>query len=994
MPLLLVCAWASSRAQTTAILQGHVFDASGAVLPDAIVRVRDDSTGFEVAAQTSREGRYSVVAIPAGTYHVEAAATGLRPEIIEELIVEVGRTLVRDFYLAVGDRSETVVVRAELPLLDRATSVVGHIVSAQTIHDIPLNGRHYVDLGLLVPGSVAPSYTGFSTTPLRGTGALAFNTAGNREETVGYLINGVTTNNLTFGSLGFSPPIASIREFKVDNSTFSAEFGHVSGAIVNLVTQSGSDTFRGHAYHFLRNEALDARNFFEFTSPEPQLFERNEFGGALGGPVIRGRSFFFGTYEGLRQRQGLNMNSLVLSDEQRDRTADPVIRRLIALIPRPNFFDADGTARFIGAAAATVDTDTWTADLQHTVGARHRFHTFFGRHRLRGIEPGSQGTSIPGFGQSRDISRSIVTVGATRASGSRFLNEARFGWSGQDGKSFPAAKLNPAELGIGSGVDRPIGLPQIVVAGGLNFGGPAVLPQGRNDGLQVFADRITFTGARHSWRLGGEFRRFLSDNFNEGTGAFNFPSVTAFMVGSANAFNITLGERRSRIVQKALAFFVQDQITLGSNLTLDLGLRYEWHITPTERDNQFVVFDEKTASLLRVGVDADKLYQQNSRNFEPRLGVAWTPRGDGHTVVRAAYGWAVDQPSTSMARDTAGNPPFAIPLTATGSIPVANAIGTTQPVGLAPATVDPRFSNASLQSWNVNMQRQIAGDMAATIGYFGSRGKDLRISRNINQPVGGVRPFPFVSTSSPILPGATLRTITQVESTGFSDYHALQMSATKRLSRGLRIDASYTWSKSLDTNSLNSSGFAVQNSYDIPSQYGLSDFDARHRFVLSATYELPFTGHALTRGWQLATIVQAQSGNPVNIVTSNSTLNDTPNSVRPDVIGPIRIVGLVDQWFDPSAFVAVNRFGALGRNVVIGPSFFNIDLAVMKNVMMGQRYRLQLRADVFDVFNHPNFGPPGNIVGSPMFGKISRTRLPTGEAGSSRQIQLAVKLSF
>jgi hypothetical protein len=202
------------------------------------------------------------------------------------------------------------------------------------------------------------------------------------------------------------------------------------------------------------------------------------------------------------------------------------------------------------------------------------------------------------------------------------------------------------------------------------------------------------------------------------------------------------------------------------------------------------------------------------------------------------------------------------------------------------------------------------------------------------------------------------------------------------------------WSKSLDTNSLNSSGFAVQNSYDIPNQYGLSDFDARHRFVLSATFELPFTRHALTRGWQLATIAQAQSGNPVNIVTSNSILNDTPNSVRPDVIGPIRIVGLVDQWFDPSAFMAVNRFGTLGRNVVIGPNFLNTDLAVMKNLMIGRRYRLQLRADVFDVFNHPNFGPPGNVVGSPTFGKISRTRLPTGEAGSSRQVQLAAKLSF
>jgi hypothetical protein len=406
------------------------------------------------------------------------------------------------------------------------------------------------------------------------------------------------------------------------------------------------------------------------------------------------------------------------------------------------------------------------------------------------------------------------------------------------------------------------------------------------------------------------------------------------------------------------------------------------------------VFDPARASLIRVGVDVDEIYQQNDANLEPRLGIAWTPSADGRTVVRAAMGWAVDQPSTTVVRDTAGNPPFAIPLTASGSITLANALATTQPIGLAPVTVDPRFRNSSLRSWNVNVQRQLARDLAAMVGYFGSSGKDLRISRNINQAVDGVRPFAAVSTTSPISPGAPLGNITQVESTGFSSYNALWVSATKRLSRGLLFDTSYTWSKSLDTNSLNSSGFAVQNGYDIPNQYGLSDFDARHRFVLSATYELPFAGHPLTRGWQLATIIQAQSGNPVNIVTSNSSLNGVPNTVRPDVVGPIRVIGSVDQWFDPSAFVAVNRFGNLGRNVVIGPAFHNTDFSVVKTLTVAQRYRLQLRADVFDVFNHANFGPPGNVVGTPTFGKISRTRLPTGEAGSSRQIQLAMKLSF
>jgi hypothetical protein len=308
--------------------------------------------------------------------------------------------------------------------------------------------------------------------------------------------------------------------------------------------------------------------------------------------------------------------------------------------------------------------------------------------------------------------------------------------------------------------------------------------------------------------------------------------------------------------------------------------------------------------------------------------------------------------------------------------------------------VDPNYRNGSVRSWNVNVQRQLAQNVAATIGYFGSRGTHLRISRNINQPIDGNRPFTALSASSPILPGVPLGNITQVDSSGFSGYDAVWISATQRLSRGLQFDAAYTWSKSQDTNSLNSLGFAVQNAYDIPNEYGLSDFDARNRFVVSALYELPSGSHWLTRDWQLAAIVQSQSGNPVNIVTSNSTLNGVPNTVRPDVTGPIHIVGSVDQWFDPSVFVAVNRFGNLGRNVTIGPAFHNTDLSVVKNVRISTRARLQFRADFFDLFNHPNFGPPGNIVGTSTFGKISSTRFPTGEAGSSRQIQLAVKLSF
>ena len=354
----------------------------------------------------------------AGTYTVTAEASGFRTEIIEALNVDVGRTLVRNFRLVVGEQSETVVVRAEVPLVDRVSATVGHVVTGQTVQQMPLNGRHFTDLGLLVPGSVAPSQTGFSSRPIRGIGTLAFNTAGNREESVAFLVNGVSTNNQTFGSLVYEPPLGSIQEFKVDNSAIGAEHGHVSGAIVNLVTRSGTDEIHGDVFEFFRDDALDARNFFEFTTPDPHPFRRNQFGGSIGGPIKRGRTFYFAAYEGFRQRQGVDLNSVVLSDAQRAAATDPVVRQLIPLIPHANFFDADGTPRFVGSAPAVADQDRWTIDVKHNAGENDRFHVFYGSQFVRSLEPTSQGNSIPGFGSTSEPSRNVLTIGATRIFGS------------------------------------------------------------------------------------------------------------------------------------------------------------------------------------------------------------------------------------------------------------------------------------------------------------------------------------------------------------------------------------------------------------------------------------------------------------------------------------------------------------------------------------------------------------------------------------------------
>ena len=852
-------------------LQGRVLDPQGAVVPGARIALRNRVTGLERFVETDSEGIYLAAALPVGAYRVEADATGFQIQIVESLIIEVGRAVVQDFNLRVGDITEEMIVTPTGNLIDRATVSVGHVVDRRIVEEAPLNGRYFLDLGLLVPGAVTPAQY---AAPMRGLGTLTFNASGNREETVNYLVNGITLNDLAFSSITFQPSINTIQEFKVDNSTFGAEYGQSSGAIVNIATRSGGNEFHGELFEFFRNDALDARNFFEQTSSNPAPFKRNQFGGNLGGPIIKNKTFFFVSYEGLRQRQGLNLNSLVLSDAQRASATDPVITKLIELIPRANFANQSDAPRFIGSTSAPVNVNQWTADISHKLSQKDQLHGFYNIQQGKTKEPTRSGNTIPGFGYVAPLVRQIFTLSETHTFGPATVNEARIGFNRWSTSTTPNAQLNPAEFGIRNGITDPIGLPQISIAGGsLNFGGPAINPSFRRDTTIVAGNTLTRLLGKHSIKLGGEYRQFLNSNFRQGTGSFNFPTVASFLAGTANSFNVTLGNQSSSIAEGALGFFVQDSYKWRPNLTFGLGLRYEWNMTPSERYDRFIVFDQRQNSLVRAGADFDEIYHQNNKNFQPRLGFAWDPFNHGKTVVRGAYAILVDQPMTSIVSATSGNPPLAIPLTFSGPIRLDNAISLAGVAGLAPQTVDRSFDNSYVQSWNLNVQRELTSNLALMVGYFGSKGTHLITRRNINQPANGLRPYPALSGSSPILPGAQLGNIMQAESSGNSSYNALWVTANQRYRRGLVFNASYTWSKSLDYTSLSSAGIVVQNSNDLRGDRGLSDFDARHRVVVSVIYELPFRGNPFLDGWQLSGIFQAQSGNPVNIVTSNSTFN-------------------------------------------------------------------------------------------------------------------------
>ncbi len=1055
-------ATSSALGQSTATVQGTVTDSKGAVLPNATVVVRNRNTSAERTTQTDSDGNYQVAALPVGVYTVEVRVQGFKTQVADQVTLEVARTVVQNFQMDVGAISEQVLVSSDVPVIETATTSVGTVINQRTVQEVPLNGRHFVDLGLLIPGSVTPPQNGFLTAPLRGQGSFAINTAGNREDTVNFMINGINLNDMVQNQITFQPSINTVQEFKADNSTFSAEYGRNSGAIVNIATRSGANDYHGELFEFLRNDVFDARNFFERTS-DPAPFKRNQFGFNLGGPLNlfhfgegspsvfgykgQNKTFFFMSYEGLRQRQGLTISGVTVPTlAQRAAVTDSVIQQLLPLIPLPNV----GTNGFAGAATAPVNIDQWTMDMSHNFGVNDRLHGYYALQRDKRGEPTLQGNTVPGFGDTRTSRRQIFTLNETHTFGAALVNEARFGFNRIHIAFVPNAQLNPLDFGINDGVTEPIGLPQIAVTGtNLNLGGPTGFPQGRSDTTYVFSDTLNYLRGNHSFRFGGEWRRFYNNNTGKDTGSFTFANMAAFIAGNANAFTVTLGDVSSAIAQGALGFFVQDNYKVRPNLTLELGFRYDWLMSPTERFDRFVDYVPETNQLVRVNNGIAPVYHTNAQNFQPRLGFAWDPFKDGKTSVRGAYAILADQPITNLVTGNAANPPFAtaVALPANSITKLSNAscqqgCNAVPGATISPSSSDPEFDNAYIQSWNLNVQREVRQGLAVTVGYFGSKGTHLRLTRNLNQTflnaaLNPVRPFPTLSPSSPIGANVPLLNITFREGTGNSNYNALWVTANKRMGKGLQFNASYTFSKSIDYNSQSSQGVTVQDSFNLRGDRGLSDFDVRHRFVISGLYELPFKGNQFKEGWQFSFIEQSQTGNPVTLLAGNvgalpggipaANANSLTGlaTLRPDVSGPITIsptaaaTGIGVQWFPnlvcdprpggscpsgasvvlPVQFIngkTIYHFGSLGRNVVIGPSFHNTDLSLIKRTKLSERQMIEFRWEVFDVFNHANFGQPGRTaqVGSTAFGVITNTRFATGDSGSSRQMQFALKYKF
>ena len=1034
--------------QSTATLSGVVTDPTGAVVPGAQVTVHSLATGLERQLVTDSAGLYAAPSLEPGDYRVQAKAAGFSSYTVQKVTLNVDQRVTVNMPLALSTAGETVQVESTESHIETQTMTVGQVIDRSTVQDLPLNGRHFLDLTTLTPGGVVAPTAGSLTATSRGLGANSFITAGNREDSVNFQINGVNLNDISQNQITFQPSINTTSEFKINNSTFSAEYGRSSGSIVNVSTRSGTNKFHGEVFDYFRNEALDARNYFNRNfNPATGVpivglpgakapLKRNNFGANLGGPIWKDHTFFFASYEGLRQHQGILQNSTVLTPAQQTQIAAnaskfPAAAALAKLIPLPNSGN-----NYVAFTSGPVQIDQFTVDVLHQFSATDSLHGFYAFQSDVRTEPALQGDTIPNFGDHRNAHRQILTFNETHIFSPSLVNEARLGFNRISIAFNPANLTDPTSVGIGDGLAGPVGLPQMTLSDiGLTFGGPSGFPQGRNDTLGVLSDTLTKLKGRHTMKFGGEYRRYLVANFGLSIGAITFTSTANnFMQDNATVFSSQPTSISSRNYATAVGGFAMDNFKLNSRLTMEYGLRFEWNGTPVEGANRYIIFNPSAVTLTRVGTNglpADAAFKQNY-NWEPRVGFVYDAFGTGRTVLRGGYGYLVDQPVSGSGSGLASNPPNSTAVSYNGvAIPVANLYQSAAASGFTISSINPNFKNAYIESFNLNLQQALPYGLVGSIGYYGSVGRHLLIRTNENQasgPVGSPHLFTKLAANSPILPGLAIASnISEVNSIGNSSYNAMWVVLTKNISHGLAVNMNYNWSKSLDINSLGSQGgLNLQDSNNPSGNYGLSDFDTRSHFAGTAIYNLPFNRNRFVSGYQVSTIFQYQTGNPVNITAGSSGYNGLTGVVRPNLVGTIvkqksqgaiaNVTYLVPgnvcpigptlavpagcslqvqgTQATPTSAIVYTGIGNIQRNAGIGPGFADFDLSAAKDTKIFEGLSFNLRVDAFDILNHPNFGQPSGNTQSSTFGQISSTRFAISDGGSSRQLQLSGKFIF
>jgi hypothetical protein len=1034
-----------------ASIRGKVTDSSRAPLPGVALTLVHEETNETRTTTSGAAGEFTVSSLEPGAYRVEIEHTGYKKYVQKvELLINQERRI--EVALEVGQLTDEIVVSAPRAALKKDSPALGTVIDNPLVTGLPLDGRNFLELSLLVPGA-APAAPG-SAGSVRGD--FAFNINGAREDANNFLLDGAYNVDPKLNTFSVKPPVDAIREFEVLSSTYDAAFGRNAGAQVNIVLKSGSNRFHGTVYEFFRNGALDARNFFAPAGEPAPKYQRNQFGFSFGGPLAKDRMFFFGDYEGTRVREGLTRvtNVPTLAERAGDFSQsllrrpinpftqqpfpddkipaaflNPIGLKIAALYPAPN--RAVPFQNFVSSPTRRDREDNFDVRLDHALAKSDdlAFRYSFADRTLFEPFTGPTFAAVPGFGDSVPRRAQNVTLSETHTFSSALVNEARFTYSRVAAGVFQENQGRSLNREVGlpelSSKPRDFGLSFITVTGFSPLGEEFNNPQESVTNTFQVLDNATAALSKHLVKFGFEFRAVQQNAFRDvqsrgfitfSDRAFTGNALADLLLGLPTITGGARLDNHQHLRTKSYNVFVNDSFRLRPRLTLSAGLRYEYNTPAVDAEDRANVYDPATKSLVRVGSGGVPRagYEPDRNNFAPRVGLAWTLGSKESTVLRTAYGVFYDQSALAPGEGLYFNAPFFIlnfyftlnpqqPLTLYDPFP--NSFPFPSPPSAFTFQRDLR--TAYVQHWNLNLQQQLGKSRIFEVAYVGSKGTKLLAARDINQPQARPRPVPNPR------PVPQFADITLEESSASSIYHSLQARFQQRLAFGLSVLSSYTWSKSIDnaSNFFTSAGDPnfPQNSYNLRAERGRSNFDARHRFSLGYSYELPIgRGHTLLgnhgwlsglfTGWQTNGILTLQSGRPFTVVllseidnsnTGRSNLGFGFND-RPNLVGDPKLARRTpDGWFNMAAFVfpPFGSFGNAGRNIIDGPAFHNLNASLVKNTVLGEGWNLQLRAEVFNLFNHPNFDLPDDFLGSPTFGRILSAQNP-------RHIQFGLKLLF